>query len=315
MDVEKDRIARTWGWAGNSAHVKLVAAHFMPSGVALACPETWLRVRSSQEPLQGRFFLAAHRYISPLKGSTRARPMLLHLPFPSTVQKPRPSRGSYDLAPMSCAAGESAIANFLHAETVKCACRSRSLWRRCPLLTWMAVMSRFPAFASVLLGAAIAMSAPASDARAQTIYKCTNGEGGVAFQAIPCNSGMREQQIEIEPAPAHSASPAYANTPTPRQVRPRAPVSKPRAVSDHSFECRGRNGALFYRHDRCPASIDRSGLIGGRGGAAREAVSARRIPRLEACRAMRSVGREGREFDDVPSTYERNLGRDPCRKY
>jgi hypothetical protein len=82
----------------------------------------------------------------------------------------------------------------------------------------------------------------------------------------------------------------------------------------YSYECRTQSGALFYRHERCPASIDRSGLIGGGRSAANEKVRTRRIPRLEACRGLRSVGRTGREFDEETSTYDKNLGRDPCRK-
>jgi hypothetical protein len=55
-------------------------------------------------------------------------------------------------------------------------------------------------------------------------------------------------------------------------------------------------------------------LIGGGRSAMRETVQTRRIARVDACRGMRSVGRSGREFDDVTPTYDKNLGRDPCRK-
>ncbi|HQX65178.1 MAG: DUF4124 domain-containing protein [Xanthomonadales bacterium] len=152
-------------------------------------------------------------------------------------------------------------------------------------------------------------------AHAQRVYKCTDGANHVAYQAIPCGVGLRETLIEIEAPPPLPATPRHS---VPRASRPastHAARAAPRAAPVLSYECRTRGGALFYRHDRCPSSIDRSGQIGGRHGGSRDQVSARRIPRLDACRGMRSAGRDGREFDDVPSTYERNLGRDPCRKY
>lgn len=156
---------------------------------------------------------------------------------------------------------------------------------------------------------------PVRLAHAQSVYKCSDGAGHIAYQEMSCGAGMREQLLEIEAAPPLPASPSHPAARAPRPAPPRAVRAAPRVAPVLSFECRTRNGALFYRHDRCPSSIDRSGQIGGRHGASREQVSARRIPRLDACRGMRSVARNGREFDDVPSTYERNLGRDPCRKY
>ncbi len=193
--------------------------------------------------------------------------------------------------------------------------RSCPLWRKFRLPTRIAAVPQYPVAAFTLLVAAIALSAPASRAQAETVFKCTDREGGIAYQADPCQSGKREKQIEIQPAPARSVPTAHASPPRPRKTRPSASRPAPRAAIVYSFECRTHGGALFYRHDRCPASIDRSGLIGGRHGAAREAVSGQRIPRSDACRRLRSVGRDGREFDEVPSTYERNLGRDPCRRY
>lgn len=179
----------------------------------------------------------------------------------------------------------------------------------------MTVVFRYLATASLLLVAVIAISPAISRAHAQDVFKCINRDGEIAFQAVPCKPGMREQQIMIEPAPPVSRSPDYGSSHPHGRSKTRTPQQKPRAEVEYSYECRTQSGALFYRHSRCPASIDRSGLIGGRRGAPREAVSGRRIPRLEACRGMRSVGRDGREFDDVPSTYDRNLGRDPCRRY
>lgn len=174
-------------------------------------------------------------------------------------------------------------------------------------------MSRHLATASAVL--LVLIICPARLAHAQSVYKCTDGAGHIAYQEMSCGAGMREQLIEIEAPPPPPPRTSHSDTRARRAAPPRAARAAPRAAPVLSYECRTRSGVLFYRHDRCPPSIDRSGQIGGRHGGSREQVSAQRIPRLDACRGMRSVARDGREFDDVPSTYERNLGRDPCRKY
>ena len=203
------------------------------------------------------------------------------------------------------------MADFLHADATEHAGyrgAARRSWAA--LHSGVVIVASHRDSASTLLLLLIAAAAPF--AHAQNVYKCTDHEGHIAYQAVACATGMRERLIEIEPAPPASTAPIPR---VPRPSRTAPPPPSPRAAIVHSFECRTHSGALFYRHDRCPSSIDRSGQIGGRRAASRESVSARRIPRLDACRGMRSVGRDGREFDDVPSTYERNLGRDPCRKY
>jgi hypothetical protein len=86
-----------------------------------------------------------------------------------------------------------------------------------------------------------------------------------------------------------------------------------------SYECRAADGELFYRHGRCPAQIPaKDSLLQGRtkGKSAGYAVTAQPIARAEACRRIEragSIGRNGHEHDERVSTYERNLGRDPCR--
>lgn len=168
---------------------------------------------------------------------------------------------------------------------------------------------------SLVLLVAITLGSPVAAVQAQSIYKCVDNEGHIAFQDVACKSGVSEQQVTIASAPTPAPSPEYTppdRRDPPSQRRTKGPA---REAVVYSYECATQSGSLFYRHSRCPASIDRSGLIGGRRNAARENVRARRIPRLDACRGMRSVGRDGREFDDVPSTYDRNLGRDPCRRY
>lgn len=224
-------------------------------------------------------------------------------------------RAPPDSASRPSTPGGSAMGNFLHAGAVICAVRSRTLWRRWGRLTWIAAMLRHRVPVFVLLIASITLSGPVSGVHAQTVFKCVDPEGGIAYQADPCRSGVHEKQIEIKPAPARSATTANASPSRARQARPLLSRPARRSAVVYSFECRTQSGVLFYRHSRCPASIDRSGAIGGRHSAAREAVSGQRIPRLEACHGLRSVGRDGREFDEVPTTYDRNLGRDPCRKY
>lgn len=152
-------------------------------------------------------------------------------------------------------------------------------------------------------------------AAAQDIFKCVDASAQVAFQATHCSAGQSEQVVDIAPAPKPAPSPDYARAPDQAPLRhasSRGPASAP---AEQSFECRTASGALFYRHGGCPATIGRedpkANLHASRG----ERVRARRIPRAEACRGLRSVGRSGREYDDLPSTYDRNLGRDPCRRY
>jgi hypothetical protein len=207
------------------------------------------------------------------------------------------------------------MADFLHVSAAKSSLpRVRTGPKSAALPRTAAMTGKF-----LLHCALIALAIPASPAavRAQpeTIFKCVDSEGGIAFQAVPCKPGLRESQVAINPAPAVSASPDYARPRQRKAAAPKSSASASRQTIVYSFECRSRSGLLFYRHDHCPASIDRSGLIGGRRGASRETVSGRRIPRLQACRGMRSARRDGREFDNVPTTYERNLGRDPCRRY
>ena len=168
------------------------------------------------------------------------------------------------------------------------------------------------AFAAIVT---LTFSSPPARAEGQAIFKCIDAEGSIAFQAIPCLRGAREQRITLAPAPPPSASPDYVRTTPARTRDERVAQSAQREKPVQSYECRTRSGMLFYRHDRCPSSVARGSTDGGKHGGVREPVRAQRIPRLEACRGMRSVARDGREFDDDVSTYDRNLGRDPCRRY
>ena len=163
--------------------------------------------------------------------------------------------------------------------------------------------------------------------RAESVYKCVDAEGNAAYQATRCPAQQRESVLEIPKAPAYAPSPQYAV----ERHREDAPMRGSRvparlASREMAFECRVSDGRLFYRLGVCPHSIPgatdgaqkpsrgRSGSSHGGGGSAQ--VSSRRIAREDACHEIHragAIGRNGHEFDEHVSTYERNLGHDPCK--
>ena len=161
--------------------------------------------------------------------------------------------------------------------------------------------------------------------RAETVYKCIGGEGEVAYQGQPCAAAQARGVVELEPAPAWQPSPQYAlAAPAGERHGNRSAASHRHADNEQSsYECRAADGQVFYRHGGCPHSIaaENAGGAGsrraaGRSGSGTIAVSARRVPREEACSEMRragAIGRKGHAYDEAVSTYERNLGHDPCR--
>jgi hypothetical protein len=166
----------------------------------------------------------------------------------------------------------------------------------------------------------------ARSVHAESVYKC-RGAGVIAFQDRPCASAQAESLVEIAPAPAPSKSPDYGHVSRDdRGERPRGTsLSRGNPKEHHdavSYECRAANGELFYRHTACPKQIamPSSSASSPRGRSAKErqgyAVSAQALPRSEVCRRIASGGsREGHERDDRVPTYDRNLGRDPCRYF
>ncbi|MBL8299987.1 MAG: DUF4124 domain-containing protein [Rhodanobacteraceae bacterium] len=172
-------------------------------------------------------------------------------------------------------------------------------------------------------------------AQALTIYKCTDKQGLVAYQATPCAAHLHDAQFSLRPEPSTAIAATTATTTfTPRQRTSAAPrrSAKPRrqrhvastVTADlSSWECRATNGELFYQHSPCPVAV--SGSIElkhtatrGRSPAASSAifVSGKPVARADACRRIHAAsasGRPGHERDEDVSTYERNLGRDPCR--
>jgi hypothetical protein len=190
-----------------------------------------------------------------------------------------------------------------------------------------------------LLLSLLVLAVVAAPAHALTIYKCTDADGLVAFQEKPCSAHTRggEFAVRAEPAVADAAPTAVA--PAPRAGKTRAtassrsrnpPASRRRTrtpvvtvAPDASWECRAANGDVFYQHSPCPAAIAgnvelRHAATRGRSraGTAAVAVSGRPIARADACRRIHAASagdRSGHEHDEDVSTYERNLGRDPCR--
>ena len=168
-------------------------------------------------------------------------------------------------------------------------------------------------------------------AHAESVFKCRGSDGLVAYQDHSCARNAVETQVELEPAPP-VAEPN--DVPKPRADRTPRKGMRTQAAHAHgakvkaevvSYECRADNGELFYRHGACPKQISAAGTQSGAtshrkaaAGAQTYAVTAQALDRGEVCRRLAragSIGRAGHERDETVSTYDRNLGRDPCRRY
>jgi len=161
--------------------------------------------------------------------------------------------------------------------------------------------------------------------RAGSVYKCVDASGATAFQDRPCAIAQRQSEVEIAPAPALAPSPQYAVESRPHSGSGRSArseyVSSRSNARGTAYECRASDGRVFYRLGACPRSLAAGG--GGtsrgkgrnKGSANSVSVSGHPVPREDACYQMRragSIGRGGHEFDEQISTYDKNLGRDPC---
>jgi hypothetical protein len=167
-------------------------------------------------------------------------------------------------------------------------------------------------------------------AHAESVFKCRGSDGLVAFQDHPCARAEVQSEVELEPAPpAAVVVVAEAEQRADRTSRKAAHGQTgyghtAKAKTDVvSYECRADNGELFYRHGACPkqirAAATKSGASPrGKAGAQSYAVTAQALDRGEVCRRIAragSIGRAGHERDETVSTYDRNLGRDPCRRF
>lgn len=171
---------------------------------------------------------------------------------------------------------------------------------------------------------AIACSAIASElalgtvARAEPVYRCRDPNGAVAYQDRPCAAQQAQAVVAIEPAPVIDAA-ATTEAPdrrVPASSRTPARARAARSAPATSWQCRAASGEVFYRHSRCPKTLPSTTPPTHRGGAspARIGIAATPVPRSQACRGMASgYGRKGADLDERASTYDRNLGRDPCR--
>ncbi len=177
--------------------------------------------------------------------------------------------------------------------------------------------------ATLLLGAIVVGHVLAGNGRALSVTKCVGADGNVAFQATPCASGQRQTDIVLAPPPPAGPSPVYALDP-PVQAGGKPSRRSVARKPSMSWECRAADGQVFYRHKRCPGSVptdghgeSRRGLpFAHRGNRIRVNVTGRPLLRKEACRHIHSGGstaRRGHGFDDQVSSYDRNMGRDPCK--
>lgn len=162
--------------------------------------------------------------------------------------------------------------------------------------------------------------------RAESVYKCTDAQGAIAFQAQPCLPRQHETQVDILPPP-HASSPDYgvADRKQPQRV-PNERGGRHQAAhpAQMSYECRASNGDVFYRHSACPHSVSADVAAGSKNRIATGSktppqhltVSSHPVSREEACAQMHragAIGRAGHTHDEDVSTYDHNLGRDPCR--
>ena len=169
----------------------------------------------------------------------------------------------------------------------------------------------------VLLGAAAGV-------RAAPIYKCVDAEQHITYQQESCGAQQTQRAIDIAPAPRPAPPPKYYVERSHEQPgRGDRPVRE-RASREVAYECRTSDGRLFYRLGPCPHSVPGGPSSSGgahrgksaRGSGGSTSVATRRVPREEACREIQragAIGRDGHEFDEHVSTYERNLGHDPCK--
>ena len=156
--------------------------------------------------------------------------------------------------------------------------------------------------------------------RAGSVYKCMDAAGAITFQDQTCAATQAQSEVEIAPTPAYAPPPKYAVESHASRTSFRPVRSQSRSgYRDTAYECRSSDGRVFYRLGACPRSLAAEGNGSshgkGRAGSSSVSVSGHPVSREDACAQMRragSIGRGGHEFDEHISTYDKNLGRDPC---
>ncbi len=169
----------------------------------------------------------------------------------------------------------------------------------------------------------------AMSAGAEPIYKCIDQQGNIAFQGQHCPVQQREQPMVIRSLVASPATEQSPEKPNNGKLL-RAPhfrrnssagVREKTLAPLMSYECRMASGDIFYRHSACPVlplntASPRKLNDRARSSAKLRKISSRKVTRVEACRKIHAASasdRRGYLYDEQISTYDRNLGRDPCR--
>lgn len=177
----------------------------------------------------------------------------------------------------------------------------------------------------------------AACAHAAPVYRCAGAHGETTFQSDPCAISKDQGVVDLHEQPLIDPSaPPVATHPSSGDGRPRKVATIARAHKraekiPMSYECSAADGEVFYRHSRCPGAVKGDGVArfgmdtkqtsshrrrGRDAGAWGEVkVTARKIPRAEACQqinALTASGRDGHDRDEQVSVYEHDAGRDPC---
>lgn len=171
---------------------------------------------------------------------------------------------------------------------------------------------------------------PTSAFGGEVVFHCLDSSGGSVYQDRPCPG--RQETIKIRrvrngEAFAEAIARGLGNS----APRPAAPASQPPSVPapvatlpQPSFKCQAADGTTFYRHDGCPPALQREQNVYFTVGQdiryytqpVYVPVGSTPVSRSSACRTIYGSDasqRTGSNLDQRFSTYDRNLGRDPCR--
>jgi len=157
----------------------------------------------------------------------------------------------------------------------------------------------------------------------QTVYRCVEEDGSTTFSDQPCSEDPDVLHIEEShnPAPPRQYLPRAStanNDDTGRANSSPAPPSSRQAIS---YRCSIDTGEVWYLHSPCPSrvtirEIEDLEFEEGWAEVSREVtVDQTEVSRSSACSQIYAVGtsRRGSDRDESYTTYERNMGRDPCR--